>query len=66
MARKVRGFADKIAKIREQRGDVCPVCGETVKSILVVSPIESERTGALRFRRNQVGVCSCNSKEVYA
>jgi hypothetical protein len=62
---KGKSFADKVAKGREQRGDVCSVCGETIKSILVVSPTESERSGALRFRRNLVGVCSCNSKEVY-
>ncbi|MFC1544090.1 hypothetical protein ACFL4Y_02435 [Gemmatimonadota bacterium] len=63
---KGKSFADKVAKAREQQGDHCPVCGETIKSIMVVAPIESERSGALRFRRKLVGVCSCNQKDVYA
>jgi hypothetical protein len=62
---KGKTFADKIAKAREQRGDVCQACGETIKPIMVVSPTESERTGALRFRRNYLKYCSCNEKEIF-
>jgi len=64
MAKKPRSFADKVAKSLEQHGDNCPVCGETIKTMMVVSPSVSERSGAFRFRRKFVGVCSCNSKEV--
>jgi hypothetical protein len=64
MAKKSKSFADKVAKSLEQHGENCPVCGETIKHTLVVSPIVSERTGAFRFRRRRVGVCSCNSKEI--
>lgn len=63
MAKK-RSFADKVAKSMESHGETCPTCGETIKPILVVTPTPSERTGALRFRQNYVGVCSCNKKEV--
>ena len=62
---KGKTFADKIAKAREQSGDTCQVCGETIKPIMVVSPTESERTGALRFRRNFLRYCSCNEKEIF-
>jgi hypothetical protein len=63
---KSKSFADKVAKAAEQHGDHCPVCGETIKPLLVVAPVESERSGALRFRRKLVGVCACNQQEVYA
>lgn len=66
MAKKGKTFADKVAKAREQKGDVCPECGETIKPIMVISPSVSERTGALRFRRNFVRYCSCNEKEVFS
>lgn len=66
MTRKSKTFADKIIKSREQRGDTCPACGETIKQIMVVTPTLSERTGALRFRRNHVRFCSCNEKEVFS
>jgi hypothetical protein len=64
MAKKGKSFADKVAKSLEQHGEICPTCGETIKPVMVVSPIVSERSGAFRFRRKLVGVCSCNSKEV--
>jgi hypothetical protein len=64
MAKKSKTFADKVSKSAERRGDACPTCNETIKPILVVTPAVSERSGAYRFRRNFVGVCSCNTKEV--
>ncbi len=62
---KGKSFADKVAKAREQRGDICPQCGETIRPVLVISPSVSERTGALRFRRKMKKFCSCNEKEVF-
>jgi hypothetical protein len=64
MAKKAKTFADKVAKGMIVSGDTCPTCGETIKPILVVTPTTSERSGAFRFRRNFVGLCSCNTKEV--
>ncbi len=66
MARKRKTFADKVAKSREQRGDLCPVCGETIKPIMVITPTVSERSGAYRFRRSHVRYCSCNAEEVFS
>jgi len=63
---KGKTFADKIAKAREQRGDLCPQCGETIKPIMVISPTVSDRTGALRFRRTMQSYCSCNETEVFS
>ncbi len=62
---KGKTFADKLAKMREQKGDMCPTCGETIKPLMVVTPTVSERSGAFRFPRNHVRYCSCNTEEIF-
>ncbi len=63
MARKMRTFADKIAKGTGPRGEKCPVCGEVIQAVVMIRPYKSEN-GNWRYRKTTANVCKCNSKEV--
>ena len=60
---KVQSFADKSKK--KAHTVVCPVCSETKQFIKYVKAVKTEN-GAWKFRTTNVGVCKCNSDEVYA
>ena len=61
---KDHSFAAKIARGQAKVAQNCPVCGETIQTVRLVSSELSSRN-AYRFSRKMVSVCRCNSKEIY-
>lgn len=59
---KRQSFADKSNK--KAQVSVCPVCSEEKKFIKHVKAIKS-KVGAWKFRTSNVGVCKCNTAEIY-
>jgi len=61
MAKK-QSFADKTNKRAHTM--TCPVCHESLQFIKYVKAVKGEK-GAWKFRTVNVGVCKCNSAEIY-
>lgn len=61
MAKKM-SFADKSAKKAQTR--TCPVCQETIQFVKHVKAVKGDK-GAWKFRSLNIGICKCNSAEVY-
>lgn len=64
MAKK-KDFASKIAKA-QKRGTSCPVCGDVYSFVKKVESYYSEESGSWKYQNNNIKVCKCNEKEVYA
>jgi len=64
MAKK-QDFLSKTLK-SNKHGKVCPVCESQIIFVKVVKTEKSPKTDAWRFNQNNIGVCKCNEKEVYA
>lgn len=64
MAKK-QDFASKTMKM-VKHGKACPVCGEYYNYTVIVDMVPSKKEGAYRFIEDNVGVCKCNEKEIYA
>lgn len=62
---KDKSFMAKVQKATAA-GNKCPVCGETISTVMVVSSIKNEEKGSWRFKENFAAVCKCTEKEVYA
>jgi len=62
MAKK-QSFLDKSQK--KAFAIFCPVCSGEVHRIKHVKA-EKSPTGAWKFRTQNIGVCKCNEKEIYA
>ena len=62
MARKQTGFASKVRNSKQEM--ICPVCEKPVNYVLFVNSSKSEATGAWKFNKKNVGICSCNEKQV--
>ena len=61
MAKK-QSFADNSSK--KAHAMTCPVCKETLQYVKHVKAVKTD-AGAWKFRNQNVGVCKCNSAEVY-
>jgi len=61
MAKKM-SFMDKATK--RAQTTVCPVCSEPVQFIKLVRAVKGEN-GGWKMRPVNVGVCKCNSKDIY-
>ncbi|NOY88639.1 MAG: hypothetical protein GXO93_04505 [FCB group bacterium] len=61
MAKK-QSFADKSSKRAHTM--TCPVCNESKQFIKYIKAVKGEK-GAWKFRAVNVGVCKCNSAEIY-
>ncbi len=59
---KRQSFADKSSK--KAHVTVCPVCSEERKHVKHVKAVKSE-VGAWKVRTANVGVCKCNTAEIY-
>ena len=59
---KRQSFADKSSK--KAHSMTCPVCNETLQYIRHVKAEKGE-TGGWKYRNQNIGVCKCNTKEVY-
>lgn len=59
---KAQTFADKTRK--KALAVTCPVCQEAKHYVRHVKAVKGEN-GAWKFRTLSVGVCKCNSAEVY-
>ncbi len=64
MAKK-SDFASKIQKA-SQTGPTCPVCGNVYTFLKKVEAVYSEEKKSWRFRTQNLKVCQCNEKAVYA
>jgi len=64
MAKK-QDFMSKTMK-HEMHGLTCPVCNSPISYVKVVNTEKSKKTSSWRFAQQNVGVCKCNEKEVYA
>ena len=61
MAKK-QSFADKSSK--KSHAITCPVCQEPIQHVKMVKATKGDN-GAWKFRNQNVGVCKCNSSEIY-
>ena len=61
MAKK-QSFAEKSTK--KAQTATCPVCQETSQYVRHVKAVKSD-SGSWKFRNQNVGVCKCNSAEIY-
>ncbi len=61
MAKK-QSFADKSSKRAHAMS--CPVCQESFQYIKMVKATKGDK-GAWKFRNQNIGVCKCNSAEIY-
>ena len=64
MAKK-QSFADKARKQQMIKGALCPVCGEVLQPIKMITP-EVTPIESVRFREKLVRVCKCNREKVMA
>ncbi|MDW7681702.1 MAG: hypothetical protein SCK70_14145 [bacterium] len=62
---KDRSFAAKLAKGTHE-GKKCPVCGDVVNMVMMISSEQRDKAKSWRFNEKFVAVCKCNEKEVYA
>ena len=63
MAKK-QSFADKSKK--KLNAKTCPVCEEPIEYILMVKSVERPDNNGYKFKHEQIGICKCNEKEVFA
>jgi hypothetical protein len=63
---KQQSFADKAMKGQMIKGRKCPVCGQILQPVLLVSSEKAAGVGQWKFNEHRVQVCKCNEKEVYA
>jgi hypothetical protein len=61
MAKK-QSFSDKSSK--KAHAMTCPTCSETIQFIKFVGAKKGDK-GAWKFRNENVGVCKCNTAEIY-
>ncbi len=61
MGKKKRMFIDKVVG---KKGNVCGVCGDTIKQVKVVEAYKHE-AGSWRYDNNMKAVCSCNKDKVF-
>ncbi|KAA3634882.1 MAG: hypothetical protein DWP97_06045 [Calditrichaeota bacterium] len=61
MAKK-QSFSDKSSK--KSHTMTCPTCGETLQFIKFVGAKKGKKD-AWKFRDENVGVCKCNTAEIY-
>lgn len=59
---KRQSFADKSSK--KAHTMTCPVCSENKQFIKYVKAVKTD-AGAWKFRTQNVGVCKCNTNEIY-
>jgi hypothetical protein len=59
---KRQSFADKSSK--KSHAVICPVCGETIQYIRHVKAEKADH-GGWKYRHQNLGVCKCNTKEIY-
>ena len=59
---KRQSFADKSSK--KAHSMTCPVCGETLQYIRHVKA-EKADNGGWKYRNQNIGVCKCNTNEIY-
>lgn len=64
MAKK-QDFASKVAKAQKV-GLSCPVCGDVYSFVKKVNSYYSEESQSWKYQTNNIKVCKCNEKEVYA
>ncbi|MBD3381673.1 MAG: hypothetical protein GF404_05685 [candidate division Zixibacteria bacterium] len=64
MAKK-QTFADK-AKKKKQRAKFCSVCESEVENIMIVKSVERPDGKGYKFKHENIGLCKCNEKEVFA
>ena len=62
---KKQSFADKARKQQMIKGAICPVCGEAMQNIKMISPETVEGEG-VKFREKLVRICKCNREQVLA
>jgi len=63
MAKK-QTFADKAKKKKAVK--VCPVCEQPIEYILLVKSVEKPDGRGYKFKHEQIGLCKCTEKEVFA
>ncbi len=61
MAKKM-SFADKANK--RAYAMTCPVCEEPIQFVKFMKAVKSDK-GGWKMRAQNVGVCKCNSAEIY-
>ena len=61
---KRQDFASKI--FNKPDVPTCPVCGEAYTFLKKVVSYPSEKTGTWKFANQNLKVCKCNEKAVYA
>jgi len=57
-------FADKLNKATSDFSKHCPVCGEAISYIKLVTSERSDKSSAWRFNQKMVGICKCNEKDI--
>jgi hypothetical protein len=62
---KDRSFGAKVAKGQVAAGKVCPVCKEVYTTLKYVTGVKKEAVGSWRYNEKLVGVCKCNTAEIY-
>ncbi len=60
MAKRM-SFADKANKAKMTK--ICPICNGAVTPTLLVKAAKSTG-GTFTYKRNRVGICKCNQKEL--
>ena len=63
---KAQSFADKAMKGQMAKGRKCPVCGQVMQPVLLVSTEKVADRGRWRFSERRIQVCKCNEQKVYA
>lgn len=61
---KDQSFADKFSKSSHDFNKHCDACGEAITAVKYVTTERSEKTGAVRFNQQFVGVCKCNENDL--
>jgi hypothetical protein len=61
---KRQTFADKAKKSKNVK--TCPTCGESIEYILMVKSVERPDGRGYKFKHEQVGMCKCVEKEIFA
>ena len=64
MAKK-QSFADKARKQQMIKGSLCPVCGEPLQPIKMITPVVTP-IESVRFSEKLVRVCKCNRDKILA
>ena len=65
MAKKKRGFIDKVRKGTDPIGDVCDKCNQEIEYMKLFLPEHLEDKNSWRFKEKMVGVCNCNRNEIF-